>query len=163
MKKIILVALALTLSVAPVFAQRTPKPAVSAYDALADAILALRQTEADFVATILDHHFDAAQRAYKAGDWERAAAQMAVFGSEGDNAVAGIRKRLVEGGHHHNAAGEEADVYDEGFVIVTKQAKRQVLEASKRMLDAEESSSREEAWAQFDKVAKELVYSKMKK
>ncbi len=41
---------------------------------------------------------------------------MALFANEGDNAIAGIRKRLVEGGHHHNAAGEEQGIFEEGYV-----------------------------------------------
>jgi hypothetical protein len=143
---------------APGFAQKTPPASVAAYDALADAILALRQTEADFVTAILDHHYQAAERAFKSGNWDRAAAQMALFANEGDNAVAGIRKRLVEGGHHHNAAGEEADIYDEGFVIVTKKAKRQGLAASKALREAGDDAARQAAWADFDTMAKGLIY-----
>lgn len=164
MKQIVLVAiLALSLMAAPGVAQKTPQATVSAYDALADAILGLRQAETDFVMAVLDHHFQAAERAFKAGNWDRAAAQMALFSNEGDNAIAGIRKRLVEGGHHHNAAGEEAGTYDEGFVIVTKKAKRRGLAASKALREAQDDAARQAAWADFDKVANELVYDQLKK
>jgi hypothetical protein len=159
MKRIVLLTLlGVMILTAPGFAQKTPPASVAAYDALADAILALRQTEADFVTAILDHHYEAAERAFKAGNWDRAAAQMALFANEGDNAVAGIRKRLVEGGHHHNAAGEEADIYDEGFVIVTKKAKRQGLAASKAMREAGDDAARQAAWGDFETMVKGLIH-----
>ncbi len=61
---------------------------------------------------------------------ESLASLVAQLGNEGDSAVAGVRKRLVEGGHHHNAKGEEQGLYDEGFVIVTKAAKQVFLGAA---------------------------------
>jgi len=164
MKQVVLIAiLALSLMATPSVAQKTPAATVAAYDALADAILGLREAESDFVMSILDHHFQAAERAFKAGNWDRAAAQMALFANEGDNAVAGIRKRLVEGGHHHNAAGEEAGTFDEGFVVVTKKAKRRGLAASKALREAQDDAARQAAWGDFEKVANELVYSQLKK
>lgn len=159
MKQIIAVlVLSLTLLAVPAMAQKTPPASVAAYDSLADAILALRDAESGLVVAILDQSFSAAERAFKAGNWDRAAAQMALFANEGDNAVAGIRKRLVEGGHHHNAAGEEAGTYDEGFVVVTKKAKRRCLDASKALREAKDDAAREAAWAQFQKVGDELIY-----
>lgn len=164
MKKIgLLVVLALTVLVAPGVAQKTPPATVAAYNALADSILGLRQAESTFVMAILDHHYMAAERAFKAENWERSAAQMALFANEGDNAVAGIRKRLVEGGHHHNAAGEEAGIYDEGFVIITKKAKRRGLAASKALREAGDEAARKAAWADFEKMATELVYDQLMK
>ena len=62
---------------------------------------------------------------------ENLATAVGQIGTEGDNAVAGVRKRLIEGGHHHNAAGEAPGIYDQGYVIVTKAAKQAFLEASK--------------------------------
>ncbi len=164
MRKTVLVALLAVLVLAvPAAAQKTPPATVAAYDALADAILGLRDAESDFVMAILDYHFQAAARAYKAKNWDKAAAQMALFANEGDNAVAGIRKRLVEGGHHHNAAGEEAGTYDEGFVVVTKKAKRQGLQASKALREAQDDAARQAAWTDFEKVANELVYDQLMK
>jgi hypothetical protein len=58
---------------------------------------------------------------------EALAELVAQLGNEGDASIAAIRKRLVEGGHHHNAKGEEQGVYEEGFVIVTREAKKQFL------------------------------------
>jgi hypothetical protein len=53
--------------------------------------------------------------------------------NEGDASVAAVRKRLLEGGHHHNAAGEEQGIYDEGFVIVTRESKKKLLAAAGRI------------------------------
>ena len=47
--------------------------------------------------------------------------------------MAAVRKRLLDGGHHHNAAGEEQGLYDDGFVIVTRAAKKSFLEAAMRI------------------------------
>ncbi len=157
MKRALLVAVMATVLVAPGFAQQTPKTTVAAYDALADVILGMRTAESDFVKAMLHNHYLAARRAFEAGDWETSAAQMALFGNEGDNAVAGIRKRLVEGGHHHNAAGEDAGIYDEGFVIVTKEDKKKALAASKALREAKDETARKAAWGDFDKVASSLV------
>jgi len=158
MKRVLFVAiLALSLLSMPSFAQHTPKPTVAAYDALADAILGLREAEADFVRAMLGYHYEAAERTFKNKNWEKSAAQMALFANEGDNAVGGIRKRLVEGGHHHNAAGEEAGIYDEGFVIITKKAKRKALQASKTLREATDDAGRQAAWASFEQVAKPLL------
>src|SRR5262245_39367311 len=123
----------------------TPPEMVATYDALADVILGARKGEEKLVRSILAAHYGHAQSelararaALKAGD--AAAARAAVenlatavgqIGTEGDNAVAGIRKRLLEGGHHHNAAGEAQGLYDEGYVVITKTAKAAFLEASK--------------------------------
>ena len=57
-----------------------------------------------------------------------AAAELALFANEGDNAIGGVRKKLLEGGHHFNAAGEEAGVYEDGYVIVTREAKAAILD-----------------------------------
>jgi hypothetical protein len=157
MKRVLLVAVMAAVLVAPGFAQQTPKTTVAAYDALADVILGVRTAESNFVKAMLHNHYLAARRAFEAGDWETSAAQMALFGNEGDNAVAGIRKRLVEGGHHHNAAGEDAGIYDEGFVIVTKKDKQNALAASKALREAKDDAARKAAWGDFDKVASSLV------
>ena len=58
---------------------------------------------------------------------------MGQIGTEGDNAVAGVRKRLLEGGHHANAEGEAQGIYDEGYVVVTKAAKQAFLDASQAL------------------------------
>ena len=160
MKRVLLVVLAVSLLAAPGFAQQTPKPTVAAYDALADVILGLRNAESDFVTAMLHNHFLAAKRDFDAGEWERSAAQMALFANEGDNAIAGVRKRLVEGGHHHNAAGEEAGIYDEGFVIVTRKDKNKALAASKALREAKDAAARKAAWGDFEAVAKPLTRSK---
>jgi len=123
----------------------TPPEMVAAYDALADAILGADKAEEKLVHSILAATYAHAQaelararQALKAGDaaaakanLENVAAAVGQIGTEGDNAVAGVRKRLVQGGHHHNAAGEAQGLYDEGYVVVTKAAKQAFLDSSK--------------------------------
>jgi hypothetical protein len=151
---------------------------VATYDALADTILGANKAEKKLVGSILAATYGHAQanlasarQALKSGD--AAAARAAVenlatavgqIGTEGDNAVAGVRKRLLEGGHHHNAAGEAQGLYDEGYVIVTRAAKRSFLDSSKALamlardpkaeaLEAEWKKV-EAAWAQHIAAAK---------
>jgi hypothetical protein len=123
----------------------TPPEMVAAYDALADAILGANKAEVKLVHAILAASYAHAQsemersrQALKAGDTaaakaaaENVAAAVGQIGTEGDNAVAGIRKRLLQGGHHANSVGEAQGIYDEGYVVVTKAAKQAFLDASK--------------------------------
>ena len=66
-------------------------------------------------------------------DLEALAALIAQLANEGDAAAAGIRRLLLEGGHHHNAAGEQTGLYEEGFVVVTRTAKKALLESATRI------------------------------
>jgi len=123
----------------------TPPEMVATYNTLADAILAVKKTEANLVRSILDAtyahariHLERARQAIKAGDPRSSqaslanlAAAVAQLGTEGDSAVGAVRKRLLEGGHHHNAEGEAKGIYDEGYVIVTRAAKQVFLDASR--------------------------------
>jgi hypothetical protein len=125
----------------------TPAEMVAAYDALADTILGASKTERKLVLSILaatHGHAQAelgrARQALKAGDIaaakaavENVAAAVAQVGTEGDNAVAGVRKRLLEGGHHANSGGEAQGVYDPGYVVVTKAAKQAFLNSSRAL------------------------------
>jgi hypothetical protein len=138
-------------------AAETPKPLVASYDSLADVILGAKQTEANLVEAILEGHRQHAEAAFQAKDHEGAAAEMALFANEGDNAVGGIRKRLLEGGHHHNAEGEAQGIYDPGFVIVTKKAKAAVLAAVSALRSAQDDAGREAAWESFVTAAEELL------
>jgi len=141
----------LPLASAPVFAAdgdlppSTPAELVSTYEGLADAILALKKTEANVVRSILATAFAHAQaeagrarQAMKAGDTKAAqsaleamAAFVGQMATEGDTSVAGVRKRLVEGGHHHHTAAEEKTTYEDGYVVVTRAAKQALLDASR--------------------------------
>ena len=170
-------ALALLLTPAPAAAQGaigTPREMVAAYNALADAILAAKRTEADLVRSILavpyahrQVQLTRAQRALTAGDGaaataatEALAADVAQLATEGDNNVAVVRKRLIEGGHHHNSAGEAQGVYDEGFVVVTKAAKAKLLEASRaigQMGRAPKADALNAQWATVESVYKDLM------
>ena len=155
MKRTFLISLVLLVFAAlalPLAAQETRTSLVAAYDDLATSILGLRQAEESLVGAILASHYRSAKRAMKAEAWEEAAAEMAIFANEGDNAVAGIRKRLLEGGHHFNAAGEEAGEFEEGFVIVSRKAKKRILDASAAVRTSD-AAGRKEAWASFAKIA----------
>ncbi|MEW6073576.1 MAG: hypothetical protein AB1726_13415 [Planctomycetota bacterium] len=137
--------------------QETPKAMSATYGALADSILALKRTETSFVLALLEGHFQAARSHYEGGMGEMAAAEMALFASEGDNSIAGVRKRLLEGGHHHHADDEAKGVYEPGFVVVTKAAKEGALQASAAMRRAKTDAEREAAWKQFTAVAEPLL------
>ena len=94
-------------------------------------------------------------------DWQGAAAEIALFANEGDNAIGGVRKRLLEGGHHFNASGEEQGVYEPGYVVVTREAKKKILAASSALRQATTDEARQKAWDDFAKLAKDLLAEKM--
>jgi hypothetical protein len=157
MPKKFLIVVCLTLFALPVAAQKSPDSMAAAYDDLADSILALRAAEDGFVRVILDDHYRGAKRSMARGEFERAAAEMALFASEGDNAVAGVRKKLVEGGHHHNADDGDDGEYETGFVVVTRKAKRKLLGASAAMRQATTDEGRQAAWDDFDAIVAKLL------
>lgn len=146
----------------------TPSALVQTYDSLADAILAAKKTEWNLVHSILASTYmhaegvmQAATRKLEAGqsarnEIETLAALVAQLGNEGDAAVAGIRKRLIEGGHHHHAGGEEKGVYDEGFVIVTREAKTVFLEAGKKIGQMSQTADAAGLRAEWSKVEKKF-------
>ena len=156
---IIMTAAFCLLLASPAVAQQTPASLVAAYDALANTILSLHETEASYVRALLDGHFHAAKVLAARGDWEAVAAEMAIFANEGDNAVGGVRKRLLEGGHHFNAEGEEQGVFEPGYVIVTKEAKVKMLNASTALRRASTEEARKKAWEEFVAVARKLLHS----
>lgn len=141
----------------PAVAQSTPPSIVKTYESLATIILGAREAEADLVRAILDGHRRAAEAKFQSGDFAGAAAEMALFANEGDNAIGGVRKRLLEGGHHHNAAGEEKGIYEPGYVIVTRVAKQAALQASADLRKATAEADRKAAWDAFAKVADGLL------
>lgn len=148
---------ALPLLTLPSAAQETPQSLVAAYERLADTILAVRGAEAGLVGAILDGHLHAARELVKNGDWEGASAQVALFANEGDNAVGGVRKRLLEGGHHFNAEGEEQGVFEPGFVLVSKEAKQGILAASSAMRRGADDAARQAAWQDFQTLANQVL------
>jgi hypothetical protein len=162
------------LAAAPAVAPRTPEEMVATYRSLADAILAADATEENLVRSILSAtHAHAqveqgrAQKAIQAGDSaaartaiESLAAAVGQIGTEGDSAVGSVRKRLVEGGHHHNAAGEAAGVFDEGFVVVTRAAKQKFLDASRaigQMAAAPKADALQAEWGKVEAAWTELM------
>jgi hypothetical protein len=148
---------ALLLAAAPVAAQQTPPTLVASYDGLADAILGVLAAEDALVRSVLAYHDHAAKLAMEAGEYEAAAAHMALFANEGDNAVAGIRKRLLDGGHHHHAEGEAEGEYEEGFVVVTRAAKAEILAAASALRQAGDDDTRHAAWERFEQAAGGLL------
>ena len=138
----------------------TRKSLVSTYDSIADTILGSKKSEHGIVLAILETHFGAARGRFADKKYDESAAEMALFANEGDNAVGGIRKRLLEGGHHHNAEGEEKGIYEPGFVIVTKAAKQAALAASAALQAASEDTARKAAWEAFEAAASPLLGKK---
>jgi len=155
--RLLLVLVAVALIAMPGMAQKTPSSMVAAYDSLAKIILNVLQAEEDFVRAMLDGHYHGAKALMKQGKYDEAAAEMALFANEGDNAIAGVRKRLLEGGHHHNAAGEADGTFEPGFVIITRAAKKEALAASADMRKATDEAAGKKAWQRFEAVAKPLV------
>ena len=140
--------------------QMTPKTSVACYSSLADAILALHTTEEGFVRTVLDGHYQAARAFREGGKAEQAAAEIALFGNEGDNAIGGVRKKLLDGGHHHNAEGEAQGVFEPGYVLVSKKIKEGVLAAAAAMRAAKDDAAREKAWKDFTAIADPVLAKK---
>ena len=71
-----------------------------------------------------------------------------------------VRKKLLDGGHHHNAAGETQGLFDEGFVIVTRAAKAKLLESSRafgQMARAPKAEALEAEWKKVEAVLLELL------
>lgn len=155
----------------------TPAEMVATYNSLADSILAVKKTEDNLVRSILAatlaHGQGAlarAQRAIQASDAKAAssavealAADAAQLGTEGDNAVGAVRKRLLEGGHHHNAAGEAQGIFEEGYVVVTRKAKASLLESSKAiagMAAAPKADALAAEWKKVEAVVGDLMKKK---
>ena len=155
----------------------TPAEMVTTYNSLADGILALKKTEDSLVRSILaatlghgQGTLARAQHAISANDAKGAsaavealAADAAQLATEGDNAVGAVRKRLLEGGHHHNAAGEAQGIYDEGYVVVTKKAKTELLESSRAiagMAAAPKADALAAEWKKVEGVVGSLLKAK---
>jgi hypothetical protein len=144
----------------------TPAEMVSTYNTLADGILALKRTEENLVKSILaatlahgQVSLGRAVAAVEKGDATAAKAAVEALASdagqlatEGDNAVGAVRKRLLEGGHHHNAAGEAQGIYDEGYVIVTREAKAKLLASSRALAGMAAAPSADALQAEWKKV-----------
>ena len=171
-------AVAITLlAPAPVAAQAggTPAEMVVTYNSLADGILGLKRTEENLVksilaATVAHGHVNLGRALAAIEKGDAAAAKTAVealasdvgqLATEGDNAVGAVRKRLLEGGHHHNSAGEAQGIYDEGYVIVTREAKAKLLASSRAIAGMAAAPDAGALKAEFKKV-KEIVAGLMK-
>ena len=81
---------------------------------------------------------------------------MALFANEGDNNIGGVEvMAALEQLLAH--AGEEAGIYEDGYVIVTREAKAGILEASKELRVAQDDVARKAAWKKFAEIAKPLL------
>lgn len=153
------------LAPTPQAATATPAELVATYDTLADAILATKKTEYNVVHALLAATHRRAEGLAKraladlgAGkavgpQLEDLADLVAQLGNEGDAAVAAIRKRLLEGGHHHHSSGEQEGIYDEGFVIVTRAAKKELLGLAReiaQMGEKPDAAALGAAWRKVD-------------
>jgi hypothetical protein len=160
-RSFVLVLITTALLAGPALAQQTPPAMVKTYDTLADIILSIDALEADFARAVLEGHRHAASALFESGDFTGAAAQMALFASEGDNAMGGVRKRLLQGGHHHHHADASAEgEFEPGYVIVTREAKKKVLAASAALRRAKTDAERKQAWKTFDGIASGLMKSR---
>ena len=121
---------------------------IATYKSVADSLLAANAAEDALVRVLLVVERDAAlaalDRATAAGgtaaDLREAAGHVGDFATEGGSAVEPIRNKLLAGGIHHNSddAGPDA-VYDEGYVVITKKLKVEVLDLAKRAAKAAEA------------------------
>lgn len=167
-------AAAAALLAPPTALAETPAEMVATYRSLADGVLALKQTEKDLVRSILAAAYahagaqkERAKQAMTAGDTaaartavEALAAAVAEIATEGDSSVAAVRKTLIDGGYHHNAAGEAQGIYEPGYVIVTRDAKGKLLESSRaiaQMASKPEAAGLEAEFAKVTPIVQELI------
>jgi len=165
--------LAALLLASPAVAE-TPAEMVATYRSLADGVLALKQTEKDLVRSILAAAYaharvqkERATKAIAAKDTatartaiEALAAAVAEIATEGDNSVAAVRKKLIDGGYHHNAAGEAQGIYEPGYVIVTREAKARLLESSRAIaqtLSNPDAAAVDAEFVKIQPVVRELI------
>lgn len=152
----------------------TPREMVATYQTLADGLLALKATEANLVRSILaaayahgEVQLARARKAIAAKDaadtraaLEALAADVAQMATEGDSSVAAVRRKLVDAGQHHNAAGEAQGLYDEGYVIVTRTAKQKLLDASRaiaKLTAGADTAALDAEWKKVQAVAGEML------
>lgn len=103
------------------------------YEHLANAIIAIRQTEDDLVRGILLHNLVMAQRHLdeametrgtdRTRNLEAAAEAITDIANEGDKQVQAIRQRLLKSGHHHHT---DADTEDD-YIFVDSKEKQALL------------------------------------
>jgi len=173
----LMIAVTLALAAPPAAAQTkelsTAPEFVATYNSLADAILALHTGEENMVRSILaaayehaDDHLNRAHQAIiakNAADAKSLVEALAVdvgqLATEGDNSVGAVRKRLILGGAHHNAAGEAQGIFEEGYVIVTKAAKAKLLESSRAIAQMSSAPKAPELNAEWRKV--QAVYTEL--
>jgi hypothetical protein len=131
------------------------KSLADVYDRIASTLLAAKHAETAVVTSIIQHEHEQAQAALEraagggtADDLRAAAEHVGNIATEGGATVEPIRRRLLEGGVHHNADDTGPDAtYDEGYVIVTKKQKQALLDLAKRCARQGESGRADAAQA----------------
>jgi hypothetical protein len=112
--------------------------AVSTYENLANAIIAIEKAEDDLVKTILLGYHAVAQRhlrmaasdeANRKAHVEGAAAEITNIANEGDAPIRAIRQRLAQAGHTHNTDVETK----EDYMFVTNREKKELLSLAQRV------------------------------
>lgn len=112
--------------------------AVSTYENLATAIIAIEKSEDDLVKTILLGYHLGAQRhlrmaqsdaANRKAHLEAAAAEITNIANEGDAAIRAIRQRLAQAGHTHNTDVETK----EDYMFVTNREKKDLLALAQKV------------------------------
>ncbi|MEZ5063396.1 MAG: hypothetical protein R3B81_01615 [bacterium] len=91
------------------------------YEQLANAILAIKETESALVGTMLMFHYESAEHelqlamsgdaAAKKAHLEAAAAEITYLANEGDKAVQAVVQRMLKAGHHHHTDGMTREDY----------------------------------------------------
>jgi len=163
---------------APAMSTKTPVELVATYESIADVILATHKAERDLVRSILVTTYGHAQAvaeqtkaAMKAGDTDSTkkglqnlAELVAYLGTEGDNSVGRVRKRLLEGGHHANAEGEKQGIFEEGYVVVTRTAKKSFLDVAQAIgqlaTKTPTAEALDELWKKVDATYAEIAKAK---
>ena len=161
----LVLAMAAGMSSAPLAAQTTATPAelAATYNSLADTILGAKHAEKNLVGAILAAtygHAEAARAEIRAklkggqnarAEVENLAALVSQLANEGDASIGAVRKRLIEGGHHHHASTpDQPSEYEDGFVVVTRAAKTAFLESAARigkMAAAPDAAALDAEWA----------------
>lgn len=110
------------------------KQAAQTYENLANAIIAVRETENALVLGILWHsHALAGENLASARDGtsrgrvahlEAAAREITNIANEGDSRVQAVRQRLLKAGHHHNTDTET----QEDYIFIDSEEKARMLE-----------------------------------
>jgi hypothetical protein len=118
--------------------QAMEQASATTYEHLAEAIVAIEQTERDLVKSILVHDYQTAHGHLRAAardkegrraHAEAAAREITNIANEGDKPVQAVRQRLRKAGHTHNTDMETKDDY----LFVNSREKKGLLALAQRV------------------------------